>query len=70
MLDFFVGFFASCLEQPMLINEHVEDCSFDAFLAGGEETKRLQRLTYKSQRVLSNLKKLIPFFDENGAFDF
>lgn len=63
------GFIASCLEQPISLNENKENADFDALFLGDERSKEFKRLMFSTPKVHDNLRKLIPLFDLMGAFD-
>ena len=58
----------SCLVQPLHINETVK-IDTETLILDNEETLQARRNLYKNERVLANLRKLIPYYDGLGVFD-
>lgn len=63
------GFSASCLHQPILINEHTDDADMEALLSGDERSMKFKRLMYSNPKVQDNLRRLVPLYDRLGIFD-
>lgn len=64
------GFIASCLIQPLMINEENEDADVEALITGDERSMKYKRIIYSSTKVRNNLRKLIPIYDQMGIFDW
>lgn len=64
-----LGFIASCLIQPIMLNEHTDNADFEALALGDERSIEFKRLIYSSAKIQNNLKKLIPFYEKLGIFD-
>lgn len=56
---------AACLIQPIMINES----EGDGTVTIDDRETNMKRIFYASPRVHSNLRKLIPYFDQFGVFD-
>ncbi|XP_031633749.1 uncharacterized protein LOC116347328 [Contarinia nasturtii] len=65
----FYGFIASCLIQPLMINEETAEADIEALIVGDERSLKYKRLIYSSEKVRANLRKLIPIYDSMGIFD-
>lgn len=64
-----LGFVASCLIQPLMVNEHTENADFEALCVGDQRSLDFKRLIYSSPRIHTNLRNLIPYYDQLGVFD-
>lgn len=64
-----LGFFITCLEQPLIINQLTETADIDAMLGEDEQSQSYKRLVYQSPNVQANLRKMIPIYDRMGIFD-
>lgn len=53
-----------------MINENVEDASIEALIMNDERAMKYKRLVYSSAKVQTNLRKIIPIYDELGLFDW
>lgn len=65
----FYGFVAAVIVQPISLNEHTEDACYESLALDDERALAFKRLIYSAAKVHSNLRKLIPYFDQYGIFD-
>lgn len=65
----FHGVISSFFIYPILVNEQKDAISFETLTTTGEEAVTLKKLLFTTPKVEANLKKLLPYFDEHGAFD-
>lgn len=53
-----------------MINESIEDGDLEAMLTADERAVAFRRNMYQQPKVQVNLRKLIPFYDQLGLFDW
>lgn len=53
-----------------MINENTEGADVEALIVGDERSIKYKRVIYSSPKVQANLRKLIPFYDNMGIFDW
>lgn len=53
-----------------MINENTEDADLEALILGDERSIKYKRIIYSSPKVQANLRKLIPYYDKMGVFDW
>lgn len=58
----------SCLVQPLHLNDTVK-IDTETLILDNEKNLQARRDLYKNERVLANLKKLIPYYDRMGVFN-
>lgn len=64
VFDHSLGFIVTCLLQPTLLNENIENLT-----QNDERSMDIRRRIYQSQKVQGILKSAIPLYDQLGVFD-
>ncbi|CAD7091875.1 unnamed protein product [Hermetia illucens] len=66
----FYALFTSLIPQAIMLNEELEDASFNCLLEGDtERSMRLRNAIYSNPKIQSNLRRQLPVFDRRGLLD-
>lgn len=56
--------------QPTMINENTEKGNCETSISNDEHAQEFKQTMFSTPKIQANLQKLIPIYDEMGAFDY